>query len=159
VKLCVVLVALVGAACAPAAPATPPGPIPAGPTPVRASFDKTWAAARSVLQHRGVQLLGASRAPARNDQGMLVGTLMGEFNPVRRYDLKVYTSDCGQDRPALAHPAGDGDAHYSVAIEGDSVTSLVHVTIAVSEAGATCTTRREFEAAAQGDIKAVAESK
>lgn len=158
-KLRVVLAALVGAACAPAAPATPAGPIPAGPTPVRASFDQTWAAARSVLQHRGVRLEGATRAPVRNEQGMLVGTLMGEFNPVPRYDLKVYSSDCGQDRPALAHPAGDGDAHYSVAIEGDSVTSLVHVTIAVTEAGATCTTRREFEAAAQGDIKSVAESK
>lgn len=152
-------VTAVAVACAPPQPTTASGPVPAGPTPVRASFDRTWDAARRLLQQRGVQLEGSTKAPVRNEAGMLVGTLMGEFNPVPRYDLKVYTSDCGSDRVAIAHPVGDGDAHYAVTVQGDSVTSLIHVSIAVTEAGFTCTTRREFEAAAQGDIKTLAEAK
>lgn len=158
-KTCFVLIAALGLACAPQPTPEPAGPIPAGPTPVRASFSQTLEAARRVLQHRGVKLLGSSREPVRNEQGMLVGTLIGEFNPVPRYDLKLYSSDCGQDRPSIAHPAGDGDAHYTVSIEGDNATSLVNVKIDVTEGGEACTTRRAFEAAAQGDIKALAESK
>lgn len=152
------LIALAGAACAPAGPA-PAAPVPAGPTPVRASFGRTWDAARSVLKQRGVQLQGSTRKAAPSGNGMAVGTLLGEFNPVPRYDLKLYSSDCGEELAGIAHPVGDGDAHYAVTIEGDSVTSMVHVSIAVTEAGEACTTRRAYEAAAQGDIKSVAESR
>lgn len=147
------------AACTPSHPTTASGPIPAGPTPVRASFDRTWESARQVLQRRGVQLQGSTTAPVRNESGMLVGTLMGEFNPVPRFDLKSYTSDCGNDQTAIAHPVGDGDALYAVTVQGDSLTSMIHVTISVTEAGFTCTTRREFEAATQGDIKSMAEAR
>lgn len=158
-KLHAISLALLAAACAQPAATTAAGPIPAGPTPIRASFDRTWEAARQVLQRRGVRLEQATRDQVRNEQGMYVGTLRGEFNPVPQYDLKLYSSDCGQSRTGLAHPVGDGDAHYVVAIQGDSLTSLVHVSIAVTEAGEACTSRREFEAAAQGDIKAIAESR
>lgn len=152
-------VAVIGAACAPPQPGTAAGPIAAGPTPVKASFDRTWEAARQLLQQRGVRLEGATRAPVRNEAGMLVGTLMGEFNPVPRYDLKVYTSDCGNDQVAIAHPVGDGDAHYAVTVQGDSLTSILNVSVAVTEAGFTCTTRREFEAGTQVEIKQLAESR
>lgn len=159
-KRCVlVLIAVAAAACAQPAPATPATPVPTGPTPVRASFDRTWDAARRVLTQRGVQLAGSTRGPAPEGNGMLFGTLLGEFNPVPRYDVKLYSSDCGQEVTGLAHPVGDGDAHYTVTVEGDSVTSMVHVSIAVTEAGEACTTRRTFEAAAQGDIKSVAEAR
>lgn len=156
-KPALALAAILALACAPQTPAPAAAPVAGGPTPVRASFAQTWEAARQVLLRRGVQLQGSTRAPVPNEHGMFVGQLMGEFNPVPRYDLRLYSSDCGQDRTAIAHPVGDGDAHYSVAIQGDSVTSLVNVTIAVTEAGETCTTRRAFEAATQVDIKSLAE--
>lgn len=158
-KLAIALVVLAGIACAPQTPSTDSAPVAAGPTPVKASFARTWEAAREVLQRRGVRLESASQQPVRNESGMLVGSLTGEFNPVAQYDMKLYSSDCGQDRMALAHPVGDGDAHYSVAVQGDDATSIVHVTINVTQAGEQCTTRRAFEAAAQVDIKSVAEAK
>lgn len=158
-SLVFIAVAALSAACAPPQPSTASAPIAAGPTPVKASFDRTWDAARRVLQQRGVRLEGSSTTPVRNEAGMLVGTILGEFNPVPRYDLKVYTSDCGTETVALAHPVGDGDAHYAVTVQGDSLTSIINVSVAVTEAGFTCTTRREFEAGTQVEIKSLAEGK
>jgi hypothetical protein len=148
VRIALPALAALAAACVNARPAPP---VQRAPTPVAASFGRTWDAAIDAFAARNIPIRAIDRA-----SGFIVADATATPEDTAYADCGMY----------MGFPVDPTGAVYNVVVRGDSTRSSVRVTVrweAATGVGASttdkeCSTKGRWEAEVEAQIKARAEA-